>query len=235
MTWYAKTTGGYSKTSTEGQANAAELTQALYALGWCPEAIAAMLGNGAGESGLNPWRWEGDAVQPTNGNLSIGYGIFQFTPASKYINNTTATQYRKYGYAPNFSNRAGQPSDGAAQTRWFGDHVGNDFKYELYGYYADDFAGIGVDISTFYYTTYDNFINGTDNNGNPLTLAQLVGVFELCYERPADWAAASSYWSRVSEAQWWYEHLPEPEPPGPDPEDFPYWILFKFRGRGLRS
>lgn len=244
MTWHAKATGGYTRTSQEGQDNAAELCQVLYSMGWADVAIAALLGNGAGESGLNPWRWEEVAGQPlvpstNNAWQSRGYGIFQFTPATKYINNQSRTEYGSLGYGPNFSNSPGNINDGAAQTAWFSDNVSGDFKHELYGYYYDDFINIGVDITPWYYTTYENFIQGKDNNGNDLTLNQLVGVFELCYERPADWAAASSYYNRCADAQWWLDHLPEPGPeppgPGPDPPEpppFPYWILFRFRGRG---
>lgn len=245
MAWHAKPTGGYVKTSTEAQDNAGELAQVLYELGWCAEAIAALLGNGAGESGLNPWRWEivdGQPAVPSTSSAwqSRGYGIFQFTLSSKYINNTTASQYADYGYGPNFSNSRGKATDGAAQAAYFGDNVSSDWPKQRYGYYYDNFMGIGVDITPWYYTTYENFINGVDNNGNPLTIAELVGVFELTYERPRDTYAASSYYYRVSEAEWWYEHLPEPGPgpgpgPGPEPEpEFPWWILFKFRGRGLR-
>ncbi len=244
MAWHAKPTGGYAKTSTEAQDNAGELAQVLYELGWCAEAIAALLGNGAGESGLNPWRWQemqdGRPLVPSTNSVwqDRGYGIFQFTPSSKYINNTTASQYADYGYGPNFSNSRGKATDGAAQAAYFGDNVSSDWPKDLYGYYADNFAAIGVDISKWYYTDYENFIQGVDNNGNSLTVAELVGVFELTYERPGDTYAANSYYYRVSEAEWWYEHLPEPGPgpgPGPGPEpEFPWWILFKFRGRGLR-
>lgn len=246
MAWHAKPIGGYVKTSTEAQDNAGELAQVLYEMGWCAEAIAALLGNGAGESGLNPWRWQemqdGRPLVPSTNSVwqDRGYGIFQFTPSNKYINNTTASQYADYGYGPNFSNSRGKATDGAAQAAYFGDNVSSDWPKKLYGYYADNFSAIGVDISKWYYTDYENFIQGVDNNGNTLTIAELVGVFELTYERPRDDYAASSYYYRVSEAEWWYEHLPEPGPgpgpgPGPEPEpEFPWWILFKFRGRGLR-
>jgi len=50
--------------------------------GWgCSEgAIAGVLGNMQAESGLIPDRWESDKV----GNLKGGYGLVQWTPASKF-------------------------------------------------------------------------------------------------------------------------------------------------------
>lgn len=247
MTWHAKNYGGYAASSTEGQDNVSELCAVLYSMGWCDLAVAALLGNGAGESGLNPWRWEGDYLPSFSEfqNWSAeearhhGYGIFQFTPASKYINATSANRYGYLGYGPNFSNMTGNPDDGAAQCMYFAEHVAGDFLHALYGYYYDDFMGIGVDITPWYYTNYESFINGTDNNGNPLSLNEMVGVFELCYERPGDSYAASSYAYRCNQAAWWLDHLPDdpgpgPDPPGPGPGPmgFPWWILFKFRGRG---
>ncbi len=49
--------------------------------GWSKNAIAAILGNMQPESGINPARWENDDV----GNLSGGFGLVQWTPATKLI------------------------------------------------------------------------------------------------------------------------------------------------------
>ena len=40
-----------------------------------------MMGNAYGESGWNPWRWQNDTY-----NVNNGYGLFQYTPASGYLN-----------------------------------------------------------------------------------------------------------------------------------------------------
>ena len=47
--------------------------------GWTMNAIAAIVGNMQVESGINPGRWENDDV----GNLSGGFGLVQWTPATK--------------------------------------------------------------------------------------------------------------------------------------------------------
>ncbi|WP_241546205.1 phage tail tip lysozyme [Enterococcus villorum] len=50
--------------------------------GWLKTAVAAVLGNMQSESGIIADRWESDRV----GNMSGGYGLVQWTPATKYIN-----------------------------------------------------------------------------------------------------------------------------------------------------
>ncbi len=50
--------------------------------GWSKEAVAGILGNKQSESGIIPDRWESDL----QGNMSGGYGLVQWTPASKFIN-----------------------------------------------------------------------------------------------------------------------------------------------------
>lgn len=49
--------------------------------GWTLNAICGMLGNMQSESTINPGIWE----SLDEGNLSNGYGLVQWTPASKYI------------------------------------------------------------------------------------------------------------------------------------------------------
>ena len=242
MAWHAKSTGGYDRTSQEALDNAYMLATALVSEGWTLQAIAALLGNGAGESGLNPWRWESDYVPTYNEFLGWsgqvaqqhGYGIFGFTPASSYINSANEQAFANYGYAPNFSDRAGSPSDGEAQSRYFITTVAANWTHNLFNYYVDDFSAIGINISAFYYLTYDQFKTGKDSNNNDIPLADLTGAFELCYEKPADWAAASSYNYRVSNANYWYQVLIlNPPTPGGDSDDFnimlylkPHWKRF---------
>lgn len=85
MAWFAKQIGAYPLESAEGTENALEFAAFFRPPPGQPEdatdeAIAGMLGNVMAESGLNPWRWEGD----TSINRERGYGLFQFTPATQY-------------------------------------------------------------------------------------------------------------------------------------------------------
>lgn len=227
--WYAKATGGYSARSDEGQSNALEIASVFSSVGFSLKSIAAILGNGAGESGLNPWRWESDNVPTYQQYLnwtdqqaqSHGYGLFGFTPAKKYINGC----YALTGYAPNFSDVQGNASDGQAQTMYMTTYISQSWSHGLHNYYADNFSNIGVNIDGFYNMTYDEFVGGNDSIEN------LTGAFELCFEKPSDTAAASSYSNRVQSANTWYQFLTDhPIPPMPTPitkRKMPVWMMLR--------
>lgn len=68
-------------TAEQQQQNAKYIHSFLISSGWSLNAIAAILGNMQAESGLNPGRWQSDNV----GNTAAGYGLVQWTPATKYI------------------------------------------------------------------------------------------------------------------------------------------------------
>ena len=75
--WVVSETGaiGY-----DGMSNNADIIKNyFYNNGWTMNAIAAIIGNMQVESGINPGRWENDDV----GNLSGGFGLVQWTPATK--------------------------------------------------------------------------------------------------------------------------------------------------------
>ena len=118
MSWHAKPTGGYSIYSTEGIENGMMIYYQMRAAGWTTEAISAVVGNICAEGGLNPWRWQSDIIVGPEDfwDRTHGYGLAGFTPAGKYIEDTDAQGYS--GYAPNYLNHAGQPTDGAAQIQF---------------------------------------------------------------------------------------------------------------------
>mgnify|MGYP003290614934 CR=1 FL=1 len=60
--------------------NAKYIYSALTAAGWSLNAIGAMLGNMQAESSINPGRWQNDTV----GSSTLGYGLVQWTPSTKY-------------------------------------------------------------------------------------------------------------------------------------------------------
>lgn len=62
--------------------NAVYIYKAFKDKGWTLNAVAGMLGNMQRESTLNPGIWQSNNV----GNTSGGYGLVQWTPATKYIN-----------------------------------------------------------------------------------------------------------------------------------------------------
>ena len=71
--------------------NAQEYANAMIARGRSKESISADLGNIQSESSINPGRWESDNI----GNLSGGFGLVQWTPATNYINWATANGYAR--------------------------------------------------------------------------------------------------------------------------------------------
>lgn len=64
------------------QVNARYIFNYCSELGFSTNAICGMLGNFQVESSINPGRWQNDDVD----NTSLGYGLVQWTPATKYIN-----------------------------------------------------------------------------------------------------------------------------------------------------
>lgn len=76
-------------TTSEMTVNANYIYSALTAKGWSKNAICAMLGNMQAESSINPGRWQSDDV----GNTSLGYGLVQWTPATKYFEWLEGTSY----------------------------------------------------------------------------------------------------------------------------------------------
>ena len=76
--------------------NADIIYSTLINKGWTKNAIAGMLGNMQSESNINPGIWQ----SLDSGNMSLGYGLVQWTPASKYINWANDNGYDiKDGYA----------------------------------------------------------------------------------------------------------------------------------------
>ena len=75
MAWSGRN-GYLSRSEMEG--NAAEIWAFFGSRGWSSNAVAAMLANMQGESGINPGIWENLTA------FSGGYGLTQWTPYTKY-------------------------------------------------------------------------------------------------------------------------------------------------------
>lgn len=72
----------YGAIDASGMENNAVIIDTFFTqYGWTKNAIAAILGNMQPESGINPARWENNNV----GNLNVGLGLVQWTPAQKLI------------------------------------------------------------------------------------------------------------------------------------------------------
>lgn len=224
MAWYAKPSGGYGMSSTEGTANIYMMHDWMSDAGYTLEAQAAVVANCVNESALNPWRWQYDTV-----SYSAGYGLFQFTPASDYINGCTGIS----GYAPNLSvsyqTDGASPNDGNAQMFVLINDVLE--KWTPYcwrpSYWAEDsyLWGLREQIVTNY------------GYGNGITQAQFAAIddielalfcFFACYEGPLE---ISGYYARIDDAYTAYSILSgAPTPTG----NIPVWLLFKLRENNFR-
>lgn len=69
-------------TYSQMKINAVYIYKSFKDKGWTLNAISGMLGNMQRESTINPGIWQSNDV----GNMDGGYGLVQWTPATKYIN-----------------------------------------------------------------------------------------------------------------------------------------------------
>lgn len=163
-----------------------EVAQTLRAQGLGDIQIAAIMGNISGESGWNP-----KAEYHGNGSrYEYGYGLFQFTDTKQGVGNYT--NYKNWAQAHGKS-----LDSAAAQTEYFISQLRASWSTGLHsgGYYAAEIPQfVGKNAS------YDAFLNNSN-------LAFATYAFLACYERPADWAAESSYPVRYAEAQKFYAQL----------------------------
>jgi len=207
--WHAQTIGAYARTSQEAYDNAVETWNTLGSLGWTLNAVCGLLGSQEWEGGYNPWRWQYDQVLSITDTQTIatsrnhGYGLVQFTPAGKYIYDTNAQAFSEYN--PNFSDHAGQPTDGIAQLKFING-------------YADYYS------TTAYPLSYSDFKASTQ------TPEYLASAWLYNYERPGDPSATES--DRRTAARYWYQVLQglPPVPPVPTGSSkFKWWLYTRRR------
>lgn len=206
MGWNCKPSGGYAITSQEGSENINAFYNYLSGV-TNVDNVVGMLCNVCEESGLNPWRWQGDTV-----SLSAGYGLFQFTPASGYINLTGIP-----GHAPNMSTSTisgGSTTDAEAQLYV----LANDVLSKWVGTCWRSYWSQG-DYPTLY--TKHTYILNTYGNGSILTMSQFFNItntedacfaFLACYEGPL----VPNLQQRLSHEQDIRDVL-QPTPPPPPP------------------
>lgn len=208
--WYAKPAGTYTFSSVEGKSNCFEISDYLSAKGYRVEAIAGILGNMMGESGLNPWIWQYNTM-----SLNSGYGLFQFTPAKDYINGCKDVPF----YAPNLSvtqvTAGALPTDGIAQLEVFDVDRLIKWKDGCWRTYWD---------KTKYATEWQRAqqILLTYGNGSRLTMSEFRGINDLydatfafmaCFEGPEKPTIAGRY----ANARLAYEVITGERPPEPTP------------------
>ena len=213
LEWQAKEIGAYSRESNEAITNAKLIYGILDNLGFTFAAVCGVLGNIGHESGYNPWRWGSDIVLPinTNAGTDTGYGLFMYTPPSKYLQNSVAQSYSTF--APHGSNATGSPHDGDAQVLFM-------------EYYCINLNGWiprgGHNVSYSQYKTLNN-------------VATAAEVWLYNFEYPAN--IVSEIPERVEEAQYWANVLAGYDPDYIPPEDgdgsgpkkgMPVWMMIGY-------
>lgn len=182
MSWNAKPSGGYTSMSLPWTQNVTEINNYLNSASYALTAQAGLIGNAAWESGLNPWRWQGDSY-----NQSLGYGLFQFTPGRDYITQCSGVS----GYGPNLSvtqiTDGASPEDGLAQLRVMNSNQLGKWVSSCWRSYWD---------KTKYEVLYSlrTKILNQYGNGTTLSLSQFKTIslvedatfaFMACFEGPA--------------------------------------------------
>lgn len=223
MAWHAQPSGGYSLASTAGQDNVLEMYSYLQSAGYTTESACAVIANSMSEGGLNPWRWQSDTY-----NLSGGYGLFQYTPASGYISNATSAPY----FSPNLSTSSittgATPEDGIAQlftmdTNLLGKWVSTCWRsYWNPATYPDEY--------TLHQTILDTYGNGTflsmQNFRDMLDLYSATFAFLACFEGPAAIHMNARYENAVNVYTFITGH--QPTPTG-SRRKLPIWMMLRYK------
>lgn len=221
MAWHCQDYGGFVKETQEAHDNATMVMSILGGnLHWGMAAVCAALGNFDAESEYNPWRWQYDTRIPYGDsrigvvcgrNTAHAYGIFQSDPAANYI-------YRGQnysGYAPNYSDQPGSPSDGTAQMYYL-DWVCSNYTDGSCGGWRENY-GSSIPFATF----------KAQATPSTYTIAELTKIFHDGYERSATWSSSST--RRINAAQYWWDYFSQQPPVPPIPPTprtrMPLWMM----------
>lgn len=208
---------------------------------WTINATAAMLGNMEAESTINPARPQNNAVTnqwypsspgyrgnaPTPTDTWYGFGLTQVTPylalSGRRENPYTYGNWAlTHGYTFDY-NSCGTGGLIEPQLDWFNSGAPETNYYNTTEpsnnqrkWYQDSRAPLNC-------PTIPPFARST------ASVADLAATFYWNWER----SDAQAVGNRIALAEKWYEYL-SGQPVPPTPTKFPVWLLFKFRGRGLK-
>lgn len=163
-------------TSDEIYANAVLTYYELRNLGFTPQAAAGVMGNIEHEGQFNPAQWQGGSAIGDWYNTVVGYGMFQYTPGSKFYQNWAALQS---GFDINDADL-----NGPYQVRWL------DANPSQFNGSSSQMAG-----NAHYGISYNDYKNLTDP-------ADAANVWLRSWERPLDPDATQS--ARETSAVYWY-------------------------------
>lgn len=177
------------------------------------------------EGGLNPWRWEGDVV-----NLNRGYGLFQYTPASEYINTAKNVNY----YAPNLSVTSittdAKPTDAIAQLEVFDRNLLSKWVSTCWRNYwsTDTYSSLYQDTRRILFTYGSNQRLSMEQFKRIDDIYDATLAFLACFEGPQ----VPNMATRYSNARLAYNIITgkpptPPTPPTPTKRKLPIWMMIK--------
>lgn len=186
--WTQRNTNSYGAlTSDEIYTNAILTWAELRKLGFSDAAAAGVMGNIEHEGQFNPAQWEGTAQVDVWNQPGKGYGMFQYTPPTKYKN---FADYKGITISDPDQN-------GPCQIQWLDDDSW--YNSVLGGYNTSQFTGTSYQMAGLpqYGITYSEFKQLTDP-------AVAANVWMRAWEKPGDPDATQN--TRTSSAlQWYYE------------------------------
>lgn len=224
MSWNAKPSGSYQYDSKAGTENIFEINAFFNTENYTIEAQSGLIGNVMAESGLNPWRWQSDTV-----NLSGGYGLFQFTPASGYID-LTDVPFHSPNLSTSEQTSGATVNDGEAQLIVFNE--------DRLGKWISNCWRTYWDTNTYaqLYAERKRILN-TYGNGSKITLNQFKTIknvwdatftFLACYEGPRVPNVDPRYENAVNAYELLTGNPPDPPiPPTPINKKLPIWFYIK--------
>lgn len=215
MAFYCKPSGGYGILTPEGTNNVIEYD--AYMENYTTQNnVVGQLCNIVEESGLNPWRWQDDTF-----DLSMGYGLYQFTPASGYINLSGIP-----GHSPNMSTTqilGGDPTDANGQMYVFANNTLSKWVSRCWRkYWNVDNTWEGAPLYPALWVIRNRIVN-TYGDGSSLSMAQFFSIdnyqdacfaFLACFEGPQ----VPNLDQRLSHANDIYTALGGVVPGGVDPK-----------------
>lgn len=196
MTWHYQITTAYGwapQYGTEQTDNASEIWRTLVNVyGWTENSASAVIGNFQAESALNPGQFE----HGYNYSMSNGFGLGQWTPATKISNYIGSTNKNDM-------------SDGAKQMLYFLSHPG---QYSTYFLNPDGSSNYYSESGLPYIT------NMADFSQSNASISDLTKLWAICWERPGATNYHNSIGNRINYATHWFnEFSGSPTPPPPDP------------------
>jgi hypothetical protein len=129
-------------TMDEMTVNANFILSYLMGKGWTKNAVCGLLGNIQTESSMNPARWQGDNV----GDTADGFGLTQWTPATKYLDWASANGYT---YTSMEGNLERIIYEVANNLQWFGG-VSGSMTFEEWTHSTDTPYNLAMDFIATY-------------------------------------------------------------------------------------